>query len=119
MNAHRYPVWASLARDYLAIMSSSVSSERAFSSAGITISKRRNRLSGDIVEALQVLKCMMKRDLLYRRSALVDDDGMDDMGEDEKVGAAAAPDVEDENNGWDSILVDEPDNFDPDYEMSG
>jgi hypothetical protein len=33
INAHRYPVWASLARDYLAIMSSSVFSERAFSSA--------------------------------------------------------------------------------------
>jgi hypothetical protein len=52
MNAHRYPVGASLARDFLAVMSSSVSSERAFSSAGITISKRRNRLKPDIVEAL-------------------------------------------------------------------
>ncbi|KAJ7315399.1 ribonuclease H-like domain-containing protein, partial [Mycena albidolilacea] len=51
-NAHRYPVWALLARDYLAIMASSVSSERAFSSAGITISKCRNRLKGEIVEAL-------------------------------------------------------------------
>ncbi|KAJ7105653.1 ribonuclease H-like domain-containing protein, partial [Mycena epipterygia] len=38
INSHRYPVWALLARDYLAIMSSSVSSEHAFSSAGITIS---------------------------------------------------------------------------------
>jgi hypothetical protein len=33
INAHRYPVWASLARDYLAIMSSSVFSEWAFSLA--------------------------------------------------------------------------------------
>ncbi|KAJ7131124.1 ribonuclease H-like domain-containing protein, partial [Mycena epipterygia] len=65
INAHRYPVWASLARDYLAVMSSSVSSKCAFSSAGITISKRRNRLKGDIVEALQVLKCMIKRELLF------------------------------------------------------
>ena len=61
-NYHRYPVWGSLARDYLAIMASSVSSERAFSSAGITISKRRNRLKADIVEALQVLKCLIRRD---------------------------------------------------------
>jgi hypothetical protein len=45
-----------LALDHLAIVASSVSSERAFSSAGITITKRRNRLRGDIVEALQVLK---------------------------------------------------------------
>jgi hypothetical protein len=39
LNASRYPIAASLARDYLAIMASSVSSERAFSSAGITLSK--------------------------------------------------------------------------------
>ncbi|EIM79845.1 uncharacterized protein STEHIDRAFT_25324, partial [Stereum hirsutum FP-91666 SS1] len=50
------PVWAAIARDHLAIMASSVSSERAFSSAGLTITKLRNRLQGDIVEALQVLK---------------------------------------------------------------
>ncbi|KAJ7627444.1 ribonuclease H-like domain-containing protein [Roridomyces roridus] len=65
-NYERYPVWGSLARDYLAIMSSSVSSERAFSSAGITISKRRNRLKADVVEALQCLKCFIVRNLLFR-----------------------------------------------------
>ncbi|PCH45150.1 hATC-domain-containing protein, partial [Wolfiporia cocos MD-104 SS10] len=68
LNAGRYPVWASLARDYLAVMASSVSSERAFSSAGITISKRRNRLKADIVEALQFLKCAIRRDLLFCES---------------------------------------------------
>ncbi|KAJ3495089.1 hypothetical protein NMY22_g19981 [Coprinellus aureogranulatus] len=51
-HARRLPTWASLARDYLAIMALSVSSERAFSAAGITISKRRNALKADIVEAL-------------------------------------------------------------------
>lgn len=40
VNAPHYPVWASLAQDFLLIMGSSVSSEHAFSSAGITISKR-------------------------------------------------------------------------------
>ena len=45
-------------------MASFVSSERAFSGAGITISKRRNRLKGDIVEALQVLKCAIRTELL-------------------------------------------------------
>ncbi|TFY73043.1 hypothetical protein EWM64_g10969, partial [Hericium alpestre] len=68
VNAPRYPVWASLARDYLAIMASSVSSEHAFSSAGITITKRRNRLKADVVEALQGLKCALKRNLLVRVS---------------------------------------------------
>jgi len=47
-------------------MASSVSSERAFSQAGITISKRRNRLKGDIVEALQFLKCAIHHDLLFQ-----------------------------------------------------
>ena len=66
MNVQQLPVWASLARDFLAIMASSVSSERAFSATGITISKHRNRLKGDIVEALQFLKCLLHRDLLFR-----------------------------------------------------
>jgi hypothetical protein len=48
-------------------MASSVSSERAFSSAGITISKRHNRLKGDIVEALQCLKCMIRKNLIFRQ----------------------------------------------------
>lgn len=46
-------------------MASSVSSKRAFSSAGITISKRRNRLKADIVEALQCLKCLYHNDLIF------------------------------------------------------
>ena len=58
VNSSRYhPTWGSLARDHLSIMSSSVSSERAFSQGGITISKWRNRLKGDIVEMLQCVKC--------------------------------------------------------------
>ncbi|KZT29841.1 hypothetical protein NEOLEDRAFT_1045898, partial [Neolentinus lepideus HHB14362 ss-1] len=56
----------SLARDHLSAMSSSVSSERAFLQAGITISKRRNRLKADVVEALQVLKCSIRHDLLFQ-----------------------------------------------------
>ena len=65
INSSRFPVWASLAKDYLSIMVSLVSSERAFSSAGITISKRRNRLKGDIVEALQFIKCLLQKELIY------------------------------------------------------
>ncbi|KAF8575340.1 hypothetical protein K439DRAFT_1360386, partial [Ramaria rubella] len=48
-----YPVWASLALNYLAIMVSSVSAKHAFSVGGITLTKRRkrrNRLKGDIIE---------------------------------------------------------------------
>ena len=49
-------------------MASSTSSERAFSSAGITISKRHNRLKPDIVEALQYLKSTIHHGLLFRES---------------------------------------------------
>ena len=106
MNSQRYPVWSSLARDYLAIMASSVSSERAFSSAGITISKRRNRLKGDIVEALQFLKCLVRKDLVFRERApssvleteleVFDDDG-DDVWEDVVSSNPAS---------WDGLVID-------------
>jgi len=58
-----------MAGDYLPIMASSVSSERVFSSAGITISKRRSRLKADVVEALQCLKCMLRHELIFREPA--------------------------------------------------
>jgi hypothetical protein len=71
-------------------MSSSVSSEQVFSSAGITISKRRNRLKGDIVEALQCLKCMIYRNLIFWQNPAIsvadeiaeEDDTPTDIGDD-------------------------------------
>ena len=110
IHSSRLPVWASLARDYLAIMGSSVSSERAFSSAGITITKRRNRLKGDIVEALQFIKCLLRKDLIFREplptSALehnlevVDDDGDVDWVD------------EDERKSWDNLSIEVEDSDD-------
>ena len=49
-------------------MASSVSSERAFSSAALTITKRQNRLKGDVVEALQVMKCLLHNKLVFRET---------------------------------------------------
>ena len=66
MSGGQYPTWRLMAGNYLAVMASSVASERAFSAAGITISKRRNRLDGDIVEALQCLKSLNSQDLMSR-----------------------------------------------------
>jgi hypothetical protein len=42
--------------DSLAIQGSAVPSEWAFSSGGLTATARHNRLSGEIFEALQILK---------------------------------------------------------------
>jgi hypothetical protein len=92
LNATRYgPVWTAIARDFLANMASSVSSERAFSSAALTITKRRNRLKGDVVEALQVMKCLLQHDLVFREpgpSSITEDapDFDDDLLEEEPDG---------------------------------
>jgi len=59
-------VWASLAHDYLPIIALSVSSEHAFSAGRITLLKLHNRLKGDIVAALQVFKCAIRKDLLVK-----------------------------------------------------
>jgi hypothetical protein len=32
------------------------------------ITKHRNRLKGDVVEALQVMKCLLRHDLVFRES---------------------------------------------------
>ena len=114
INYSRYhPVWASLARDYLSIMSSSVSSKRAFSQGGITITKRRNRLKGDIVEALQGLKCAVRHNLLFREPAPSstleaelnvdgedekDDEDLEDSGEESEAA-----------EGWNDMLMEDED----------
>ena len=104
LNASRYPIAASLARDYLAIMASSVSSERAFSSAGITLSKRHNRLKGDIVEALQCLKCMYHNDLIFREVVLA----MEEEAElEDELVAADVETVQEDGFSWDQLLLDE------------
>jgi hAT family C-terminal dimerisation region len=112
LNAQRYhPAWSSLARDYLAIMSSSVSSERAFSQGGITISKLRSCLKGDIVEALQCIKCAIRTDLLFpvpAPSSVVEaeanDDGEGTLRENED---GEESDVDEE--GWGDLLLEDED----------
>ena len=55
----------------MATMASSVSSERAFLSARIMISKRCNCLDADIVEALQCLKSFIHEDIMVREFTTV------------------------------------------------
>ncbi|EJD48239.1 hypothetical protein AURDEDRAFT_61237, partial [Auricularia subglabra TFB-10046 SS5] len=92
----QFPTWASLAADYLAVMGSSVSSERSFSSGNLIVTDQRGRLEPDIVEALQSIKCALRNDLLIREPApssaveagLVNEDSDD---ENEKTAASNAP----------------------------
>ena len=52
----QYPMLARVARDYLAIQGSSVPSECAFSSGGLTGTRLCGRLNPRMFEALQILK---------------------------------------------------------------
>jgi hypothetical protein len=116
INALRYPIWASLARDYLLIMAASVSSERAFSQGRITISKWHNQLKGDIVEALQCVKCALCHELLFtepRPSSVVEDE-LDDAEIEVEAIDKPGIEAEDDEEGWDTLLLDEDDD-DNDY----
>lgn len=75
-------------------MASSVSSEWAFSSAGITISKRRNRLDANIVESLQCLKSFIQQDLMVRDILSVADEEQELDLEDEQPANQDATTVE-------------------------
>ena len=88
-------------------MASSVSSERAFSSAGLTLSKRRNRLQGDIVEALQCLKCMYHNDLIFREVVVATEEEVDLKGMDLELAGDAS--VAEEGFMWDQLLVNDED----------
>jgi hypothetical protein len=76
-------------------MASSVSSERAFSVAGTTISKCHNWLKGDIVKALQCLKCLYHKDLIFCEVVT--------CSEEEDVLNEVLPEISDSSDGlaWD------------------
>ncbi|KIM55091.1 hypothetical protein SCLCIDRAFT_41472, partial [Scleroderma citrinum Foug A] len=55
-----FPTIFSLAMDILPIQGSAVPCERVFSSSKETMAMRRNRISHDLMEALQVLKFSLR-----------------------------------------------------------
>jgi hypothetical protein len=90
-------------------MASSVSSEQAFSSAGITISKRRNRLKGIIVEALQCLKCIYRNDLIFHEVITALEEKLDMEKDGLTNSEMHVDDEKDKVFSWDSILDDDDD----------
>jgi hypothetical protein len=61
-NQHKYPIRSAMARDFLAVQASSVSSERAFSAGANLVSKRRCAMSGHTIELTQFLKYSFRSD---------------------------------------------------------
>jgi len=64
LHQKEYPWLYTIALDYLTIQASSVPCEHVFSSAGETDTKKRNWLSPQLMEALQVLKFIYKKERL-------------------------------------------------------
>jgi hypothetical protein len=93
-------------------MSASVSSEWAFSSCGITVSKQWNQLKGVIVEVLQCVKCSLHHDLLFHKT------GLSLLTEDNKSKAKdearenSVGNSEDEEEGWDTLILEDSDDED-------
>ena len=110
MNAYRYPTWASLARDYITIMASSISSEYTFSAAGITISKCCNWLQGDIVEAIKVNKSLKHHNLLFHKVLNMEqvERDLEDAVIDEVVGESAKAVLLSDQFSWDDDMDSAP-----------
>jgi len=109
LNANRYPIWASLAWDHLPVIASSVSSEHAFLSAGITICKHCSQLKPDIVKALQFMKCLYCQELLFREEPSTTFKGEEE--EFEVIGDVAwGEEGAEGEKGWDGLVGDLQDN---------
>ncbi len=98
-------------------MSSSVSSKHAFSQDGITITKSRNWLKGDIIEALQCIKCAIVaicHDLLFQEPA---PSSLIEAGLGDGRSKGDSSDGEISEIGWDKKLIDDSDECDNNIEL--
>lgn len=96
-------------------MASSVSSECSFSSAGITISKRHNRLKGDVVEALQCLKCLYHNELIFHDVLTYAEVEKEMELMEETLDKVSASFEAQDSASWDQVIVD--DDSDSDIEV--
>jgi hAT family C-terminal dimerisation region len=100
-NRLTYPTIFAIAMDYLPIQASSVPCERVFSSSAETDTKRRNRISPDLMEALQMLKFNLKKERINfmagwntSEKQMVDDSPEEDL----------LQDLLEDSNKWDSVM---------------
>jgi hypothetical protein len=86
MKKMEYPTIFQMAMDYLPIQASAVPCERVFSSSAETDTKKRNRISPRLMEALQMVKFRLKKDRLnftrgwVTSQKLLLDDEPDELG---------------------------------------
>ena len=85
MHERTFPTIFHIAIDYLPIQASAVPCERVFSSSAETDTKKQDRISPALMEALQILKFSLKKDHLISstfdiREYLSTDDGPSSAG---------------------------------------
>ena len=56
LNEYNYPILSKIAKDFLSMQSTSVSSEQLFSSSKLVITDRRNKLNEETIQYLMCLK---------------------------------------------------------------
>jgi hypothetical protein len=88
-----------------------VSSEHAFSQGGITISKRQSCLKGDIIEALQCIKCVIYHDLLFCKMgpSSVEEEKYDDVDDVETGDFGESKDNDNDEQGWAELFLEDDD----------
>ena len=85
-NRTTYPTIFAIAMDYLPIQATSVPCERVFSSSAETDTRRRNRISSQTMEALQMLKFQLRKERfnftagwVTLEKQMIDDDADEDL----------------------------------------
>ncbi|KAI9919407.1 hypothetical protein PsorP6_017528 [Peronosclerospora sorghi] len=61
-NSGLFPILANIALKYSSVPKTSVPSERLFSGAGLTVTKKRNRLDSDLVDGLLFLRSTLRQE---------------------------------------------------------
>lgn len=89
--------------NYLPIQASSVPCEYVFSSAGETDTKKRNRIAPPLMEALQILKFIYKKDRLNFTAGMTMP-GQDSTSQDKSTDLLADLFVEDSTEATDKLL---------------
>lgn len=101
--------------DFLPIQASAVPSERVFSSSAETDTKKRNRISPILMEALQMLKFALKKDRLnFTQDWITAESLMIEKEPDEGVDLLAALFTSDKEEVMDAIIQEFAEDSGPD-----
>jgi hypothetical protein len=109
MSEAMFPTVFAIAMDYLPIQASAVPCERVFSSSSETYTKKRNRISPVLMEALQMVKFSVKKERLNFTAgwaaSLWDMEGamVADNGSDELL-APVSSDTTGDSHAYDAVL---------------